>query len=344
MTLGYSAATCIARALPLAFAVICAARAPAHAQPEGLALTWTAPADCQRAPEVRARIGRLLGGAKATQRRMRVAVDVRREEGSHFVADLYTEMEGGAGHKRLEGESCDAIALATSVVIALAIDPEASLDDSAHDQSRQPAGETGEPQDLRKRARKPRSHETAPTLGPAEVTPGSLGVSPYLQLSVGALLELMGEPSAFVSAGLGFRFRLVSLELSGALHQPRSISRQDRPNVGAELELYSAELLGCFIALSSELAGLEACTGAELAYMTARAVGVSHPGRGSVLLLSGVGVLRGRLRATQSLSATIDLGVSARSFRPTFVLVNVGDIFEVPGASTFARTGLSLEF
>ena len=63
-----------------------------------------------------------------------------------------------------------------------------------------------------------------------------------------------------------------------------------------------------------------------------------------MLLGAGLGVLRGRLRATSWLSATLDAGVAARPFHPTFVLLGVGDVFEIPTFSAFARTGLAVEF
>jgi len=62
------------------------------------------------------------------------------------------------------------------------------------------------------------------------------------------------------------------------------------------------------------------------------------------VLAAGVGVLRGRLRATSWLSATLDAGLAVRPFQPKFVLLGVGDVFETPAFSPFARTGLSLEF
>lgn len=279
---------------------------------------------------------RLLGGARpdSPERQLKVLVEVRREGDSRYVADLHFETQTGKGQKRLEGESCDAIALATSVVIALAIDPTASLDPEA-------APPSEETPALRP-ARAPEASRAGAEAPEAQA--GPLGVSPYLQLSVGALFKLLSGPSAFASLGAGLRYRLVSLELSGALHQPRSVYRPDRPSVGAELDLYNAELLGCFQALPSELAALEVCAGAELDYLKARAFGVTHPDTGSVLLLAGVAALRGRLRATSWLSATLDVGFSARPYRPTFVLLGVGDVFEIPRFSPFARTGLTMEF
>jgi hypothetical protein len=295
-----------------------------------LEIRWRGPEDCERGDAVRAKVLRLLGSSRRPLgERFEVQVTVRREAPSRYVAELETVTATGSGSKRLEGESCDAIALASSVVIALSIDPEASLD-AQEPEEQPPPSPTPKPPAQPRRAmpvvREPRA------------------TSPYLHGSVGVLFGLLNDPSAFSSFGLGVRHHLVSVELAGALYQAREVFRADRPRVGAELRLLSAELLGCYAPLRSRLASLETCAGGRFEYLTATAFGVSHPDEGELLLLSGLGVLRGRLRATSWLSATLDLGAAARAFHPTFVLIGVGDVYDIPIISPFARTGLSLEF
>jgi len=314
--------------------------APARAQPRpdpagsaaggSLEIRWRGPEDCERGDAVRAKVLRLLGSSRRPlAERFEVNVTVRREAPSRYVAELETVTAYGSGSKRLEGESCDAIALASSVVIALSIDPEASLD--AEEPVEQPP-----PSPPPKPPEKPRP--AAPVVREPRAT------SPYLHGSVGVLFGLLSDPSAFSSFGLGVRHHLVSVELAGALYQTREVFRADRPRVGADLRLLSADLLGCYAPLRSRLASLETCAGARLEYLTATAFGVSHPDEAELLLLSGLVVLRGRLRATSWLSATLDVGAAARAFHPTFVLIGVGDVYDIPVISPFARTGLSLEF
>jgi len=122
------------------------------------------------------------------------------------------------------------------------------------------------------------------------------------------------------------------------------VTRADRPQVGAELRLLTGELLGCFAVLPFHLGAVEACPGFRLEALRAEAFGVSHPDEGKVILASGVAAARGRLRATSRLSATFDVALSVRPFQPRFVLLGVGDVFETPVFSPFARTGLALEF
>jgi hypothetical protein len=295
-----------------------------------LEITWQGPEDCERGDAVRAKVLRLLGGSRRPLgERFEVNVTVRREAPSRYVAELETVTATGSGAKRLEGESCDAIALASSVVIALSIDPEASLD------AQEPTPEPPPPAQPKPSPKPPRA---------APVAREPRATSPYLHGSVGVLFGLLDDPSAFSALGLGVRHHLVSVELSGVLYQTREVFRADRPRVGAELRLLSADLLGCYAPLRSRLASLETCAGARLEYLTATAFGVSHPDQAELLLPAGLGVLRGRLRATSWLSATLDVGVAARAFHPTLVLVGVGDVYDIPVISPFARTGLSLEF
>ena len=324
-----------------AFLAVLAVAAPLRAQPaqadgagEGgaLEIRWQGPDDCERGDAVRAKVLRLLGSSRrALAERFQVQVTVRREDPARYVAELETTTASGSGAKRLEGESCDAIALASSVVIALSIDPEASLDAQEPAEEPQPEPSPKPPSPVK------------PTKAPPVVREPR-ATSPYLHGSVGVLFGLLSDPSAFSAAGLGVRRHLVSVELGGALYQTREVFRMDRPRVGAELRLFSADLLGCYGPLRSSLATLEVCAGARLEYLSATALGVSHPDRGEVLLLAGLAVLRGRLRATSWLSTTLDGGFAARAFHPTFVLVGVGDVFDIPVISPFARTGLAVEF
>jgi hypothetical protein len=114
--------------------------------------------------------------------------------------------------------------------------------------------------------------------------------------------------------------------------------------VGAELRLFSGELLGCFAAVPFQLGAVELCPGFKLEYLRATAYGVSNPDEATVVMGAGVGALRGRLRATSWLSATLDAGAALRPFQPDFVLIGVGKVFETPAVSPFARTGLVVEF
>lgn len=330
------------RSAPLfAIAALCTVSARAQttdsAQPAGLVVSWKGPDDCQRGDAVQTKVLRLLGSSPHALEPFEANVTVRREAAKRYVAELHTRAAAGSGRKRLEGESCDAIALASAVVIALSIDPAASLDaEPEPDGAAEPEPEA-EPEAKPAPPTEPLEAESASRPPPREL----IG---YVHASVGVLFRMLDEPTGFVGAGFGARYRRFSLELAGALYQNRQVTRSDRPNVGADLRLYTGELLGCYAALQSRSTALDACAGARLEYLSATAFGVSNPDQGSVLLFAGLAALRGRFRATSWLSATLDLGVAARPFHPTFVLEGVGDVYEIPPVSALVRTGLALEF
>ncbi len=336
---GFPALRCALLALVVltrAKAVLAQTEAPASASEvpsqAALPIDWQGPDDCERGDAVRAKVLRLLGGTpRALSNGVKVSVTVRHKKG-RYVAELATTTAAGGGIKRLEGESCDAIALASSVVIALSLDPNASLD------AEPPADEPTSRAEPKPRAKPKPQPRPRPAPGPKRES------FPYLHGSVGVVFQLLSIPSAFTSAGVGVRHHRFSVELAGAVYQPRDVARVDRPKAGAELRLFSAELLGCFAALPFQLGALELCPGFRLEYLSATARGVSNPDLARVVLGAGVGVLRGRLRATSWLSATLDAGGAVRPFQPTFVLRGVGDVFEVPVFSPFARTGLAVEF
>jgi hypothetical protein len=305
-----------------------AAAVPAASAP--LELDWQGPEDCARGPAVQAKVLRLLGSQRVPGAPIRVQVTVQHEKGSRFVAELTTSGGAGGGSKRLEGESCDAIALASAVVIALSIDPSASLDAEAPPEEPKP-----EP--------KPKSKPKRPAPPPRPTGPPR-EIRAYLFGSVGVLFQLLSQPAALTAAGVGARYRRLSLELGVAVYQARDVRRADRPKLGAELQLASAELLGCYAALPFTLGAIELCPGARLEYLTATAFGASNPDEAGVLLGAGLGVLRGRLHPTSWLSATLDAGVAVRPFHPTFVLLGVGDVYEIPVLSSHTRIGLALEF
>lgn len=304
---------------------------PAAAPPPTLPIDWQGPEDCERGDAVRAKVLRLLGGSqRALSGGVKVSVTVRHEKGSRYVAALETTTASGGGTKRLEGESCDAIALACSVVIALSLDPNASLDAEV------PPEEPPPP--------KPPVRSPKPKPKPPAKPAPKRETFAYLHGSVGVLFQLLSIPSAFTSAGVGVRHRRFSVELGGAVYQPRDVWLTGQRRIGAELRLFSGELLGCFAAVPFQLGAVEVCPGFKLEYLRATAYGVSNPDEASVLIGAGVGAVRGRLRATSWLSAMLDAGVAVRPFQPRFVLVGVGKVFETPVVSPFARTGLLVEF
>ncbi len=93
--------------------------------PPRVALTWTAPAQCPGGSAIVAEVDRILGeqGARPAAP---LAVDARvtGSEGA-YVVEVRTTSADGPRSRSLRGKTCAAVADATALVIALAIDPNA---------------------------------------------------------------------------------------------------------------------------------------------------------------------------------------------------------------------------
>lgn len=98
----------------VAGALVCSA-----ALAQELDLRWSAPAECPQAAAAEARVRRLVG----TDRAGSVTASVRLRQLGHNRWSATLELGGAT--RALEGESCDSVADAAVVILAMAIDPEA---------------------------------------------------------------------------------------------------------------------------------------------------------------------------------------------------------------------------
>jgi hypothetical protein len=102
------------------FFLALASRATAQAP---FVLEWSAIEGCPPADAVEREVSRLLGDAPRAGAPIRVRATVR--AGPPLQLELITESAAGGGTRTIEGASCDALAQAGALVIAMAIDPEA---------------------------------------------------------------------------------------------------------------------------------------------------------------------------------------------------------------------------
>jgi hypothetical protein len=125
-----SAAACVA--IVSSCCAVALAQAPPPAQVASpIRVAWTAPDGCPQRSVVEAEIARLLGapprwdGRADGGRTLEVAGTVE-PSGSGYTLDLATrDGQGAAGHRTIAGASCEALASAAALVVALGWDPEA---------------------------------------------------------------------------------------------------------------------------------------------------------------------------------------------------------------------------
>ena len=106
----------------------------AHARAEtangarAVTLRWGAPAGCPDGSYVEAEIARLLAGSDAPARTLDAQADVTRGSNGRWHVRLLTRSggaggEAGSGERSLDAASCKALADASALIVAMAVDP-----------------------------------------------------------------------------------------------------------------------------------------------------------------------------------------------------------------------------
>src|SRR5687768_10747089 len=99
----------------------------AAAQDGAVSLQWSAPPECPQAEQLNATIRRLLEGVGPSGDNIRATGRVVREGSGRWRwrLRLVTQRGEAASERVLEDASCEAIAEATALILALMIDPRA---------------------------------------------------------------------------------------------------------------------------------------------------------------------------------------------------------------------------
>jgi len=97
---------------------------PANAGEEGeFTLSWQAPADCPSPGDVRGEVVRLLGGPVRLPAGRGFKASAQVAHAQTWSVSIETELAGRAGRRAIEAASCQDLADATAMILALAIDP-----------------------------------------------------------------------------------------------------------------------------------------------------------------------------------------------------------------------------
>jgi hypothetical protein len=136
-------------------------------------LQWQAPPTCPDASFVKAQLRRDLEGSQAPGEAMEVRAVVERGEGDEWRALIRTQSSSGVSDRLLAARSCEALADATSLIVAMQIDPEtAAIHARAIDGLSEPAAGAAPP--------------SASSGGPQVVYPGRVVSPPVTSAHRGA--------------------------------------------------------------------------------------------------------------------------------------------------------------
>jgi hypothetical protein len=240
-----------------------------------LELSYEAPAECPSADALRDAVGKLVTEQRNQPYAARVSITLA---GGRYLARITTS---DGSERSLSGTTCAEVVEATSVVLALAINPKQA----------EPAPAAEPP------ANEPKPAPPAEPRPPAPAqrsTPHTTRLRPRPDLFAGA--ALVGDLGTLPHAGLGVAAR-AGLELGpwSASVQPSYLFVQHErlasdPNKGGNFSLWSVAAIGCGAPYHRD-ARVDFCAGAELGRIAGDGVGSSGADKNTgglwVALLAG---------------------------------------------------------
>jgi hypothetical protein len=301
----------------------------AAAEPEGtFAFAWHAPEGCPSQEQVRSEIVRLLGGS--IPRVDGEELEARAEVG-HGVAwsvALATRHAGRTGSRLIAAPSCQSVAEATALIIALMIDPDAV---AAHAQEAEPA---------------PPSTSSLDAAGPSPVAhsshPMDWRVGVHTQVGLGTLPGV----DVGMGVGVGLAGRRWSLEMRGTygLRRDQVARSSALPGAYARFNILTGALAGCFD-LGTPRVALGPCAVAEAGVVSAEGYGAvaGFAKRAPWVALGGGGYLAYPLG--RHLHTTVHADVLVPVWRPAYVFSQVpGAVFRAPAVGGRALASIGWRF
>jgi hypothetical protein len=303
---------------------------PAKPEPPELSLTWQAPATCPAPADVEAQFARLLGGAARvpTGKHVTATAAVHVAGPGRWILELTTVLDGAGGKRNLSGDSCASVASAAALILALMIDPAAA--------ERAGVAEAPPPPP-------PKPAPPPPTIVAPPPPPARPFLQPSARAFLGGVFLLLPEPTLAAGVAVGARHGHVAAELTFLATTERR--GETAAGVGGDFRLLAGGARACGVLGQRVLYQL--CLGGELERLAGVGSALEPPQGGppKATMLAGTGSGLVSIPLTGPLALTIELGVAARTYRPTFT-ATVADVitpvFRVPAVSASGAAGLSL--
>lgn len=306
---------------------------PAHGQ-SALDLDWTAPAGCPDRAEVLAHVHRLVPAPPSASLAVRASV---REVDEGFRVEL--EMQGSAsGARTLRASTCASVARATALVIALALDPSASLEPEDEPPPPPPFVPPPRPEPPPKPAQPPRS--PAPTGSEPD------GLHPFVVATVGAERALLPDVAPNVALGFGVTYGPLRADLGLRITPARSTSLTTVPGAGVSIGAVDLALRACARLVDRSVA-LHGCAAARGVRFSGEAFGVTESYREQAYTLAIEPGFVARFPARGRFALELDIALVVPLTRPDFVVTRLGtdlSTFRVPALGGRGGIGGSVRF
>jgi hypothetical protein len=298
---------------------------PVHAEATGaLTFSWQAPAGCPSRDDLRAEIARLLGGEIRVPKGGDIKAVAVVAHGQTWSLAIETELAGQPGRRSIEAASCQDLADATALIIALMIDPNAV---AAHATQPRPVPPPAPSDPAPQKARR-----VAYLVGIHAA--GSYGTLPSIDAGLGGGVGLAGR-----------RWRVELRGTYGLRRDQRVTAPSPAPaDSYGRFNFVAAALAGC-VNLGRESLAFGPCADAEVGVLSAKGLGVSEGFPAQTLWLAlGAGAYAA-IPLGPHLSLPLHLDVVAPLLRPEFVFRNVPTrVFRAPVVGGRISAGIELHF
>ena len=288
---------------------------------------WIAPAECPDQAHVIAAIERHLGAPPGSWPELIAHVEVVKDGGHGWHMILRTRGAAGAGERVVEGDSCEEIAEAAALMVALALEAVPRTDRRMDVALPVLWAAPALPEMVAPEVPVPRAEQRMPGRVAGLAARPRLAWRVRGTVAYGALaLPGMG---AGVGAGVAVVRERLRLELSVVHWLTRTEAARGHATAGGRFGLEAATVRGCWRIAARIGAG---CLGVELGAMRGAGFGVEREGVSHALWAAPLAGFVHSYAITDSVGivAAVDYAVALR--RPRFVLTGLGQVHQ-PGAS-----------
>ncbi len=290
------------------------AAASAYGQAPTFVLHWDAPnLDCPDEAHVQRAVRELLGGDDPATSHVDARARVERVAEGTWREHLTTVRDGTTGERVFDAGSCNSLADATALIVALAIDPQRV--------------QTGAGSAATTEASATAAATTALAPEPDHVPPpiAARTHAPAPSSLFAAFAAISGDLGTLPRAAYGLHlgaallFPRARLELYGGYWPAQQAHDPVVAGGGGELSLSAGGMRGCWVPLSGTFV-LAACPGLELGLLHGQGTGLRTPQTSDGLWFAATILGRVTWRITRSWSLLLDVSLVVPFVRDTFTI------------------------
>jgi hypothetical protein len=286
-----------------------------------LELAWRAPESCPSLAEERAEIHRRVGEVDTPVPKLISAeVEIRAAAAGGYLLSVQTRVGTSTGERVLSGPDCRQLAEAAALLLALLINPKATLDPEPAKVPPPPVPSTPPPPPAPERS----------GLGCGIEAVFARGVLPGL--AEGMAARIFYQRGHVMAAAL----------LGGFL--AKETNAPVFPGAAASFYRLESALSLCAATLPGRRLGGALCLGAAIVRMHGESSGVSTPGQATAYWPEAFAEASGRLRLTSATRLRLAAEWRGLGRRPEFAILGLGSVYRPAAVGLGAALGLDVLF